>query len=173
MVPDSLQAGMRLCAACGLCCNGVMFHSMELQPSDQLKELLSLGMKLKKKRKQVLILQPCSAYKDSCCAIYAQRPQRCRLFACRQLLRVRSGEIAEQDALEKISDVKSRIDSLDELLDLAGATNRRRSLKRRHQKILDEPLDESGAPAAAALRERLAEAMLELEEVLESDFRVE
>ena len=172
MSPDFPSPATRLCADCGLCCNGVLFHSVELQPLDEPKELLSLGLKLKKKRKQVFILQPCPAHKKACCSIYAQRPQRCRLFECRQLLLVRSGEITENDAMGKISAAKTRIAWVDELLCLAGSTNRRRSLKRRHQKVLDEPPNESDGIGTAALCERLAGAMRELEEALERDFRV-
>lgn len=172
MTPDLLPAATRLCAACGLCCNGVLFHSVELQALDQPREILSLGMKLKRKRRQAFILQPCPAYKDACCSIYDQRPQRCRIFECRQLVLVRSGEITENDAMGKISAVKTRIAGVDELLCLSGSTNRRRTLKRRHQKVLDEPLEESEGSGAAALREALAGAMRELEEVLERDFRV-
>ena len=170
-----------------------------MQPLDQLKELLSLGLKLKKKRKQVFVLQPCPAHKDSCCSIYGQRPQRCRIFECRQLALLRCGEITEATAIEKISQAKALVARADELLALAGATNRRRSLKRRHQKVLDDVPDEyEGEPCESGagilpmrdsrmngqdclssvaaepqtLRERLAAAMLELEDVLETDFRV-
>ena len=168
MTSEFLPAATRLCAVCGLCCNGVMFHSVELQATDRPKELLSLGMKLKKKRRRNFFRQPCPAHKDSRCSIYEQRPQRCRLFECRQLLLVRSGEITETSALETILEEKKRIAGVENLLDLAGATNRRRSLKRRHQKVLDEPPD--GADVEP-LRERLTEAMRQLEEVLERDFR--
>ena len=149
-----------------------MFHSVELQSLDRAKELISLGMKLKKKRKQVFILQPCPAHKGSCCSIYDQRPQRCRIFECRQVLLIRSGEITVPNALEKIADVKVRIAGVEKLLDQAGATNRRRSLKRRHQKVLDDVPELPGNPEAELFPERLAAAMLELEEVLERDFRV-
>ena len=172
MSSEFLSAATRLCAACGLCCNGVMFHSVELQSLDRAKELLSLGMKLKKKRKQVFILQPCPAHKDSCCAIYDQRPQRCRIFECRQIQLVRSGGKTEQSALEKILDVKARIAGLEDLLDLAGAPNRRRSLNRRYQKVLDDVPDELVGHDVLGLRVRLAASMQQLEEVLENDFRV-
>jgi len=169
MSPENLSAAARLCASCGLCCNGVLFHSVALQPLDDPKALLSLGLKLKKKRKQVFIIQPCPAHKDSCCSIYDARPQRCRLFACRQLELVRAGGISEAEAMEKISTAKALVEVLDDLLCRAGSPNRRRSLRRRQQKVLDEPLD---APGGEVLRGQLAAAMTQLEEVLASDFRV-
>ncbi len=170
MSPEFLSAAARLCASCGLCCNGVLFHSVALQPLDDPKALLSLGLKLKKKRKQVFIIQPCPAHKESCCSIYSDRPQRCRLFVCRQLELVRAGGTSEQAAMEKIAAAKARVAAVDDLLCLAGSPNRRRSLKRRQQKVLDEPLD---GPEGESLRGQLAAAMAQLEEVLASDFRVD
>src|SRR4051812_30010660 len=94
------SVGARLCGACGLCCNGVMFHSVRLQPNDSARELAALGLKLKRRKQQDWLLQPCPAYQDGQCSIYAQRPQRCRLFECKQLQRVKTGEITEAMALE-------------------------------------------------------------------------
>src|SRR5690242_10002477 len=77
---DDTSAASRLCSACGLCCNGVMFHTVKLQPSDSAKELTALGLKLKRKKSGNYIQQPCPQYQYGECAIYAVRPQRCRLF---------------------------------------------------------------------------------------------
>src|SRR3954452_24978868 len=96
----------RLCAACRLCCNGVMFHTVRLQPNDSPRELAALGLKLKRRKQQDWLLQPCPAHQDGQCSIYAQRPERCRLFECKQLQRVKTGEITEAMALEKIREVQ-------------------------------------------------------------------
>ena len=142
---------------------------MRLQPGDSPKELAALGLKLKRKRGQQCILQPCPAWRESQCSIYAQRPERCRLFECRQLQRVAAGEISEAAALEKIRDVQARVETLHGLLQRAGSTNARRPLARRCEKILAEPsLDEAGA----ALREEIARAMRELDALLDRDFRI-
>src|SRR6478672_8297246 len=99
----------RLCQACGLCCNGVMFHTVKLQPGDSHKALFALGLKLKKKKKEHYIEQPCPAFQGNQCGIYLQRPTRCRLFECKQLLRVAGGEQTEAVALENIRDVQRRV----------------------------------------------------------------
>ena len=167
--PPATSAASRLCGACGLCCNGVLFHTVRLQPGDSARELAALGLKLKRKKRRDYILQPCPAWRDSQCSIYLQRPERCRLFECRQLQRVAAGEISEAAALEKIRDVQARVETLHGLLQRAGSTNARRPLARRCEKILAEPsLDEAGA----ALREEIARAMRELDALLDRDFRI-
>ena len=44
-----MNAINQLCPACGLCCNGVLFADVELQPGDNAGRLIDLGMALKKK----------------------------------------------------------------------------------------------------------------------------
>src|SRR5882757_2729915 len=91
-----------LCAQCGMCCNGVLFHTVRILPADSPGALSALGLKLKRKKGERLLLQPCPAHRDTCCSIYESRPQRCRLFECRQLQRLAAGEITEAMATEKI-----------------------------------------------------------------------
>ncbi len=170
MVTPTVAA--RLCAACGLCCNGVLFHTVQLQPGDSARELAALGLKLKRKQGQHYILQPCPAFKESCCAIYAVRPQRCRLFECRQLLRVEAGETTEAVALEKIREVQRRVAEMDDLLETFGGTNRKRPLSKRFEKVMAEPPEALTDPAALALRNRLTRAMGELNGILNQDFRI-
>ena len=163
---------MNLCSECGLCCNGVMFHTVRLQPADSAKALAALGLKLKRKKGAHYILQPCPAWQDSQCSIYAARPERCRLFECRQLQRVAAGETTEAAALEKIRDVQLQVARVNELLARTGSTNPKRPLSKRCEKILAEPLDASSDPAALALRDNLNRAMHELNAVLDADFRI-
>jgi len=163
---------MNLCSQCGLCCNGVMFHTVRLQVSDSPKALSALGLKLKRKKGANYILQPCPAWQDAQCSIYAARPERCRLFECRQLQRVAAGEITETAALGKIREVQRQVAQLSELLARAGATNAKRPLSKRCEKIMAEPLDSTSDPAAVALREAVARAMQGLNAVLDADFRL-
>lgn len=173
MIPlDTSAAAARLCAACGLCCNGVMFHTVQLKPGDSAKELAALGLKLKRKQGHRYILQPCPVFRESRCAIYAARPQRCRLFECRQLQRVEAGEITEAMALEKIREVQRRVAEMDELLQRAGGTNLKRPLSKRCEKAMAEPLVALTDPAAVNLRNRLTLAMQELNVILNEDFRI-
>ena len=149
-----------------------MFHTVRLQPGDSSQALVALGLKLKRKKGQNYLLQPCPAFQHMQCSIYAARPERCRLFECRQLERVASGETTEAQALEKIHEARRRVDELNELLQQSGGTNPKRPLSKRCEKILAEPLHSSSEPVAVELRSRLTLAMAELNTLLNEDFRL-
>jgi len=165
------SAASRLCSACGICCNGVMFHNVRIQSNDSPRELMAFGLKLKRKHRELFSLQPCPAYQDSRCAIYDQRPHRCQLFTCRQLKRVASGEMSEPEALEKINEVVQRAAHVNQLLQQSGKTDPKRPLAKRYEKITAEPVDLSSDPKTVELRGQLTLAMQALEELLETDFR--
>jgi uncharacterized protein len=162
----------RLCAACGLCCNGVLFHTVRLQPNDVPRDLAALGLKLKRKNHHDYLLQPCPAYRDAQCAIYAQRPERCRLFECQQLQQVGSGKITETMALEKIREVQQRAARLDELARRADGRPRKGPLSKRCETALAEPFDATTHPELVRQREELANGLAELDAILDEDFRV-
>jgi Fe-S-cluster containining protein len=170
--PADETSAARLCAACGLCCNGVMFHTVKLQPNDSAPALAALGLKLKRKQGHHYILQPCPAFGDAGCSIYAARPERCRLFECQQLQRVAAGETTEALALEKIRDVQRRVAELEKLLERAGSTNVRRPLTKRCEQVMAEPLGEFSTPAAHEQRAQLTAQMQELKNILNRDFRL-
>ena len=169
---EATSAASRLCAACGMCCNGVMFHTVKLQPADSAKALAALGLKLKRKKGANFILQPCPQYRASQCSIYAVRPERCRLFECRQLKLVAAGEITEAMAREKIDEARRRVAQVNELLQASGPTDTKRPLSKRCEKIMAEPLDATADQAAVSLRSELTRAMSELETLLNEDFRI-
>ena len=149
-----------------------MFHTVRLQPADSPKALAALGLKLKRKKGAHYILQPCPAWQACQCSIYAARPERCRVFECRQLQRVATGEATEAAALGKIRDVQRRVAQVNELLARSGSTSAKRPLAKRCEKIMAEPLDASSDPAALALRDDLTRAMQELNAILDTDFRL-
>ena len=148
-----------------------MFHLVQLQSMDSAKKLAAIGLKLKRKNKKDYIQQPCPAYRESQCSIYELRPERCRLFECRQLQKVASGEITEVMAAEKIQEAQQRVAQVEELFARLGETNRKRPFTKRHEKIEAEPPDETSVEAVE-LRAQLTAAMQELEQLLENDFRV-
>ncbi|MEI6035404.1 MAG: YkgJ family cysteine cluster protein [Verrucomicrobiae bacterium] len=156
----------RLCAACGLCCNGVMFHGVELQPEDSHRRLSALGLRPKRRRSH--IPQPCSAHAQSRCAIYAHRPARCRAFVCRLLERLAARAICEAEALEIILEAKALELRLREQFQLAGDVREHKAFASRYEAVFAPPLD----PAAARLRDDIAAAMRALEQTLEKDFRI-
>lgn len=171
-VSATTSAARRLCGACGLCCNGVLFHTVRLQPGDAPRELAALGLKLKRKHRQDWILQPCPAYRDAQCSIYAQRPERCRLFECRQLQRMGTGEITEAMALEKIHEVQGRAAQLDALSRRRDGSLRKGPLSKRCETALAELFDATTHPELVGQREELARGLAELEAMLDEQFRV-
>jgi len=159
----------RLCAACGMCCDGVMFHSMLLQPGDSARELAALGLKVKRRKAGAFIPQPCTAHQGSCCSIYERRPIRCRVFVCRQLIDVGSGKIGEPEAREKIDRARALTTRVQTLLREVGDEREHKALAARCAMALTPPF-ESG-PDAVRRREDLAAAMSELEAFLAQEFR--
>ena len=162
-------AASRLCAACGMCCNGVLFHGMQVQPQDSLRSLASKGLKPKRRDGDLFFPQPCPAHKDSCCQIYNDRPQRCRAFVCKQLAAVLNGKKTEDAALEKIREARVLTAEIFDLLVALGDSRDHRALAVRCAGIFTPPLDSS--PEATSLREVLQVAMEKLDRLLSMDFR--
>lgn len=154
-----------------MCCSGILFHSVVLQSGDSPRALSSRGIRVKRKPGRQFFLQPCPAHQDCRCAIYAERPARCREFACLQLVRVLDGSIAEADALTVIAEARRRAALVEELLECAGETRGHKPLAARCETVFTPPLDDSGE--AAELRTRLRAAMDDLEDLLVRKFRTE
>jgi len=169
---SDLSSSARLCASCGMCCDGVLFHAVNLQAGDSPRQLASLGMKLRRKKGVEFFLQPCFAHcekEGSCsCAIYDQRPVRCQLFNCKQLVAVTEGRTSEADALEKITETRARVALVNELIAEFGESNLNRSLSHRVAHALTLQKGQERTP----LHDRLDGSMIELEALLEKEFRL-
>jgi len=164
----------RLCSTCGMCCDGVLFHSVELQKGDSPRQLSALGLKLRRKKRVEFFLQPCSAHREeagSCsCTIYENRPLRCRLFDCRQLRGVVAGEINEEEAREKIRAARAQVAEVNALMDQIVETNPNRGLAHRVANALTLP--KSDTVLSSDLHDQLDSTMRELESFLQKEFRV-
>ena len=148
-----------------MCCDGTLFHSVVLQPTDSPRVLSSLGLTLKRKTGLTTFRQPCSAHQNNQCAIYENRPQRCRLFNCQQLLRVAAGEITQSLAQETIASTRKKINQVVEKIEQLTETNPNQGLTQRFAVAL--------ANTAPSLeRTELETEMSELQKILEKEFRV-
>lgn len=114
----------KLCLTCGLCCNGVIFADVQLQPEDDAIRMQSLGLPLRNLLKQrsgktssadsnvakctSKFSQPCVAFDGCRCRIYAERPGHCRNFDCALLKNVNEGEVKIVDALKTIEKAHRR-----------------------------------------------------------------
>jgi len=116
-----------LCLQCGLCCNGVLFADVRPEPGD--RSPLFNG-------KQARVAQPCPAFNAAtcACAIYAERPARCRQFECRQLLGVRQGTITTEAALCQIRGARELAVKIEKLLAELGFNDARLPFSRRFQR---------------------------------------
>lgn len=155
----------RLCAACGMCCDGTLFHGMRLQTGDVPRRLAALGLKAKRG----LLAQPCPAHQGACCTIYADRPVRCQEFSCRQLLAVHAGTRTEPEALATIAEARILRDRARTLLRDSGELREHKPLAARKAAVFTPPLEPS--PEAETARAALRGAMAELETHLTRYFR--
>jgi Fe-S-cluster containining protein len=117
------SAASRLCTACGLCCNGVLFQIVKLQPADSVPALERLGMTLRRKKREPYFTQPCAFLTGCTCTIYDERPQRCRRFECTQLVRAMADPTTEAAALGRIEEARQRMRRVEACLAEAGETN--------------------------------------------------
>ncbi len=164
MSADSSQAAGRLCMDCGLCCNGVLFDIVTLQPGDQPKALKARGLKVKR---QEYFAQPCPALCGTRCTIYEQRPTRCRAFECRQYRQVADGSLPAEEAAARIGEVKREVEEIKAMMERLGCLHPRGSLGKRYNALLAA----RGKTDAGILR--LTAAYDKLEQVLGRHFRVE
>ena len=157
---DSLSLASRLCTACGMCCNGVLFEIVRLQPQDSVKELEKLGMQINRRKTQPYFKQPCQMLDGCTCTIYEQRPTRCRRFECLQLKLLAVGEITEAEASAKIAEAREIVQRIQALLAEAGDHVAQDSLEERTQRVL-----------AAHPESPLQHEMHSLRVLLDRDFR--
>lgn len=154
-----------------MCCDGSLFHTVRLQPRDSAKALAALGLKLKRKRGLDVILQPCPAFGETGCSIYLSRPERCRLFECRQLRAVLAEELPESAAAGKIAEARERIAQIEQLLKALGEKYAKGPLSVRVEKALAAPVDPDD-DACEQLRSELLLKFGELDDLLDREFRV-
>jgi uncharacterized protein len=176
-VPASIP--QQLCLHCGLCCNGVLFKDVELQPGDDPKRLASLGLSLQftrpkpvvetsvrassEKQGTVRFVQPCSALcNDNRCELYAERPARCRDFECALFKRVAQSQSELQSALRIVALTRRRAEKVRGLLRQLGDSDEHVALSLRFRKVKRRIEAGKGDANSAEVFGRLSLAMHEL-----------
>ena len=170
MSETNTTAVSELCPACGLCCNGVLFGDVELQPGDDARRLAALGLPLERKGRKLRAAQPCACFDGKLCRIYEQRPIRCRAFECGLLKRAQAGEIEVAAALRAIKQARRHAETVRKLLVQLGQTDERLPLNRRYANVMAEPIDLAGDERIVELRSELMLAVHRLVQILERDF---
>jgi uncharacterized protein len=133
------DATARLCLACGLCCNGVLFKDVELQPGEDPARFKTLGLPAQFPRpnsRPARFPQPCSALcADNRCQIYANRPRRCREFECGVLKEVIADRLNVPGALKIIQRALRRAERVKSLLRQLGDSDEHRPLAQRFRRM--------------------------------------
>jgi hypothetical protein len=160
----------RLCAGCGLCCNGVLFGDVEVQRCDDPRRLGLAGLKLFRKGRKRAFTQPCACFDGTHCAIYADRPARCRAFECRVLKRAQAGSLTPAAALKIIQAARRKAEAVLKLAGDPGHHNGGMSLTERCSAALARPVDLAGDESIAQRHSRLLRAAARLAGMLERDF---
>lgn len=169
---DSTAAASRLCAACGMCCDGTMFQIVRMQPGEVPAELGRLGLKIRCRSGEFFMEQPCSALREKRCTVYEQRPVRCRLFNCQQLGRVERGETTEAEAMARIVETRELVERVRGLIEQCGLREDGQALVERYERVASTPVNPELEPDLAAAREDLDAAMRKLKLQLNREFRL-
>jgi uncharacterized protein len=116
-----------LCLQCGLCCNGVLFADVRREGDDPSPLFAQHGPR---------VPQPCPAFDAATCqcALYAERPARCRKFECKQFIAVRAGVKTPAGALKKITEARRLAAEMERLLTELGFNNARLPFSKRFQR---------------------------------------
>lgn len=89
-----------LCFDCGMCCNGTLFDKVENRAYDGVTgDVIYI--------KDITL--PCKHHIDMKCAIYEERPRRCRDYECKMLMAYERGHITKDTALRLIQDTKTGV----------------------------------------------------------------
>src|SRR5438067_11601285 len=126
-----------LCLECGLCCNGVIFADVRLQPEDDPARLKALGLTISTPHLRDgtrHFNQPCSALDGCRCRIYADRPAYCRQFDCLLLKSVNEGRTGTAEALGTIRTARQGMDKVLGLLRKLGDTDEHIPLAKRFRR---------------------------------------
>jgi hypothetical protein len=91
-----------LCLACGLCCDGTLFGQTNLSPQNDTAALSARGVGFVSDPAKPALKQPCVAYINCACSIYADRPRACRQFRCALLRQLKENKISQDEALDVV-----------------------------------------------------------------------
>jgi hypothetical protein len=125
-----------LCLECGLCCNGVIFADVQLEPDDDPARLRSLGLQIVSRRGvKPKFTQPCAAFDGCRCHVYGDRPAYCRQFECLLLKSVKAGETDRAAALRVIRSARQTVDKVKRLLRELGDADEPTALGKRFRRM--------------------------------------
>ena len=143
---------------------------LELQRSDDAARLRALGLRLAAKGGKQCFRQPCPGFDGRLCRLYAERPERCRTFACRLLQRVIAGELAPAAALRSVTAAARVAGRVRDRVRALGETDETLPLRRRYARIMAQPRDFAGDESVLEQRSKLMLTVDRLAKRLARDF---
>jgi Fe-S-cluster containining protein len=161
-----------LCLECGLCCNGVIFADVELQPSE-VQRLKSKVPNLKPANRsfgKAKLPQPCAAFDGCRCRIYSDRPTYCRQFECLLLKNVQAGRLERAAGLRIIRSAQQHADKVRGLFRELGDTDEEKALSHRFQRAAKQFENASLTDAKAQVYADLTLAVHDLNLLLSEAF---
>ena len=105
MSAASTPDGSRLCLACGLCCQGLLHEWAHLEPGET-ADAERLGLPTFMHPQGPGFTLPCPRHHEGRCTVYDERPSPCSGFRCKLLRRYLAGEVAWEEGLRRIEQVK-------------------------------------------------------------------
>jgi Fe-S-cluster containining protein len=153
-----------------MCCNGVLFADVELQPGDNARQLKKLGLPIFTKGRKEKFSQPCACLDGVLCRVYEDRPVRCKTFECRLLQRAQCGETTLTAALKSVKSAILAASSVQKLARELGNTDETIPLSRRYAAIMAEPIDLAASDEIIERRSELMLAVGKLTRIIEKDF---
>ena len=96
-------AERQLCTNCGMCCDGSLFATCYVHPTEAqfIKHVIPI-------KEGNILQQPCAALVDNKCQVYNDRPGGCRHFECDILIAYKESNITKAVALSMIEDTKKQ-----------------------------------------------------------------
>jgi Fe-S-cluster containining protein len=108
-----LEDSSNICLSCGLCCDGTLIGFVQVE-QDELPAVREV-MTIEEENGIGFFLQPCQKYCNGC-TIYADRPSNCDKFNCGLLKSVQQEDLAFDEALKTIDEVKQKKRDIEKLV---------------------------------------------------------
>ena len=72
-----------LCLSCGICCNGTLYGSVVIEPTERERvERVGLRVLASDGGTELTMRQPCTALRGVLCSVYEDRPASCARYEC-------------------------------------------------------------------------------------------
>ena len=158
--------GSKLCVACGICCDGILFSSVTITDPSEAERVRALRIPVHVVDERHFFDQPCSALGDNGCSIYTERPLLCHAYRCLLLKQVDAGTMPLDDALRIVEAARRREVEIRTLMNQDVATDGTPLVQLYRQFRLDNH-DQLDAPESRELIKRFEHHQAELAEHFE------